>query len=292
MVLIKTSTNRYFMFIIENEPAEVTKARELVLESFKDLEFYEEGHRYILNGKELHSASSISGRFQSRPFDADYQAPIQVAKYGETEEYWKRLWERDRFKAAALGTKTHEFGESLAYLMAGHPEFIRPAIRPQFLESQNYLADIHPKETAVRLFLNDLPSSYHLVLNEAKVYSGKNPDPAKNLKEQLCGTFDMLYWYDGGGDASKAGFIVFDYKTNSGLTKDYNRQNNVMLLPPFDNMYQEPLSEYTIQLSLYSLMLEDIGLKVLARKLIWLKDDGTYEKITLPDISGVLRETL
>ena len=60
----------------------------------------------------------------------------------------------------------------------------------------------------------------------------------------------------------------------------------------FDNMFQESLSEYTIQSSLYSLMLEDIGLKVIDRKLIWLKDDGTYEKITVPDISTILRDTL
>lgn len=280
-----------YMFTIKNEPAEVTQARELVLESFKDLEFYEEGHRYILNGKELHSVSTIGHRYLNKPFNADYQATLYASKHGQTAEYWKGQWECNSFKATTLGTKTHEFGESLAYLMAGHPEFIRPAIRPQFLESQNYLADIHPKETAVRLFLNDLPSSYHLVLNETKVYSGKNPDPAKNLKEQICGTFDMLYWFDGGGDASKAGFVVFDYKTNANITDDYNRQKNIMLLPPFDNMYQEALSEYTIQLSLYSLMLEDIGLKVIDRKLIWLKDE-TYEKVTVPDISAKLRKTL
>ena len=101
----------------------------------------------------------------------------------------------------------------------------------------------------------------------------------------------MLYWFDGGGDASKAGFMVFDYKTNANITDDYSRQKNIMLLPPFDNMYQEALSEYTIQLSLYSLMLEDIGLKVIDRKLIWLKDE-TYEKVTVPDISAKLRKTL
>ena len=280
------------MFYIDGEPDTVAKARKLILESFGDLEFYEEGHRYLLDGKELHSVSTIGHRYLSRPFDADKQAELYASKHGQTAEYWKNQWECNSFKATTLGTKTHEFGESLAYLIAGHPEFITPLIRPQFLESQNYLADIHPKESAVRLFLNDLPSSYHLVLNETKVYSGKNPDKTKNLKEQICGTFDMLYWYDGNGDSSKAGFVIFDYKTNNAIQDDYNRQNDIKLLPPFDNMYQEPLGEYTIQLSLYSLMLEDICLKVIDRKLIWLKDDGTYEKIPVPDISTLLRETL
>jgi hypothetical protein len=176
--------------------------------------------------------------------------------------------------------------------MAGHPERILPSIKPQYLQSKNYLADIHPKESAVRLFLNELPSCYHLVLNETKVYSGKNLDDSKNLKEQICGTFDMLYWYDGNGNPDNAGFVVFDYKTNAKLIDNYNREHGIMLLPPFDEFYQESLGEYTIQLSLYSLMLEDIGLKVIDRKLIWLKDDGTYEKIDVPDITHILRRTL
>ena len=280
------------MFVIVGEPSEVTKARKLVLDSFKDLQFYEDGHRYILNGKELHSVSGIGHRFLSRPFDKDKQAILYASKHGKTPEYWKDLWFCNSFKATTLGTKTHEFGESLAYLMVGHPEFIRPSMQSQYLKEKEYLADIHPKESAVRLFLNELPSCYHLVLNETKVYSGKNPDSSQNLKEQICGTFDMLYWYDGNGNPANAGFVVLDYKTNANLVDEYNRQYGIMLLPPFDNMYQEPLGEYTIQLSLYSLMLEDIGLKVIDRKLIWLKDDGTYEIISLPNIIQTLRSVL
>ena len=280
------------IFIIEGEPTEVTEARKLVLDSFKDLQFFDEGHRYILNGKELQSVSSIAHRYFSRPFNADKQAELYSLKHGKTPEYWKNQWMCNSFRATTLGTKTHEFGESLSYLMSGHPEFIRPSIQSQYFKEKNYLADIHPKESAVRLFLNELPSCYHLVLNETKVYSGKNVISSMNLKEQICGTFDMLYWYDGNGNKDNAGFIVFDYKTNSKIVDDYNRQHGIMLLPPFDNFYQESFGEYTIQLCLYSLMLEDIGLKVIDRKLIWLKDDGTYEKISVPNITQLLRDTL
>ena len=280
------------MFIIEGEPLEVTEARKYVLESFKDLQFFEEGHRYFLNGKDLPSVSGIGHRYLSRPFDADKQSILYAAKHGETPEYWKDQWTCNSFRATTLGTKTHEFGESLAYLMAGHPEFIRPSILPQYFKEKNYLADIHPKESAIRLFLNELPSCYHLVLNETKVYSGKNAVASLNLKEQICGTFDMLYWYDGNGNSENAGFVIFDYKTNSNLVNDYNRQHEIMLLPPFNEFYQESLGEYTIQLSLYSLMLEDIGLKVIDRKLIWLKDDGTYEKVSVPSVTHLLREVL
>ena len=47
-----------------------------------------------------------------------------------------------------------------------------------------------------------------------------------------------------------------------------------------------------LQLSCYQIPLEDIGLKVIGRRIIWLKDDGTYEKISLQDVTQKLRKTL
>lgn len=280
------------MFYINNEPDVATKTRQLILDEFKDLEFYEEDHRYILNGKQLPSVSGIGHRYIRYPFDEQRQAVAYAQKNGKTAEYWIRQWKCNSFRATTLGTKTHEFGESLSYLRNGHPELIRPSIRAQYLECYNYLAPIHPKEEAVAKFFDELPSSYHLVLNEAKVYSGKNPDASKNLKEQICGTFDMLYWYDGDGNQSKSGFVVMDYKTNGKLYSDYNRKFNRVLLPPFSNIIEEDYGLYIIQLNLYALMLEDIGLPVISKRIVWLKEDGTYQIIEVPNIVEVLRSAL
>ena len=102
----------------------------------------------------------------------------------------------------------------------------------------------------------------------------------------------MLYYYDGGGNPEKAGFIIFDYKTNKCLENDLNLRFGKYLREPFDDLVEQDLSLYTIQLSLYALMLEDIGLKIIDRKLIWLKEDGTFEKKTVPDVTEKLRECL
>ena len=45
-------------------------------------------------------------------------------------------------------------------------------------------------------------------------------------------------------------------------------------------------------MSLYALMLEDIGINVLGRRIVWLKDDGSFETFPLPDVSGRLRNCL
>ena len=65
-----------------------------------------------------------------------------------------------------------------------------------------------------------------------------------------------------------------------------------MLLPPFNNYIDQSKSIYTIQLSAYQLGIEQLGYKVSDRKLIWLKDDGTYEKISLDDVTKTLKNTL
>ena len=214
---------------------------------FKDLEFHEEGHIYILNGCQLPSVTQLAHRFIREPFDEAFQAMRYAERHGETPEYWIRQWRQNSFRATTLGTKTHEFGESLAYLRAGHPEMIRPSVISQYSEEYCYLA------------------------------------------QQVCGTFDMLYYYDGGGNPEKAGFVIFDYKTNKCLESEFNLRFGKYLKEPFGDLVEQDLSLYTIQLSLYALMLEDIGLKVIDRKLIWLKEDGTFEKKTVPDVTEKLR---
>ena len=61
---------------------------------------------------------------------------------------------------------------------------------------------------------------------------------------------------------------------------------------PFINLYNQPKSVYALQLSCFQIPLNDLGFKVIDRKLIWLKDDGEYEKITLPDLTSTLRRVL
>ena len=280
------------MFTIDGEPAAARQARERILRAFCDLEFYEKNHVYLLHGQRLASVSSIGSRFESKPFKAEEEAVRYAARHGYTPEYWLAEWTRKSNEATTLGTKTHEFGESLSYLRVGHPEFICPSALPQYDESSGILTPSHPKEEAAANFLCTMSPHLHLVLNEARVYSGLNPDPVKNLCERICGTFDMLYYYDGEGHPENAGFVLFDYKTNRDLYSEYNERNHIMLLSPFEDLFQESYGEYTIQLSLYALMLEDIGLKILDRRLVWLKGDATFEVLSLPDVSGRLRVVL
>ena len=277
--------------IVEGEPKVVTDIRNKILKEFKDLTFIEEGHKYFLNGVQLPSVSEVTHRFCAYPFDSEAQAARYAETHGETAQYWMDKWKFKNLIATTTGTLIHSYGESLGWLMAGHPELITEENKCKYIKEKNWLIPTRPKEEAVLKFYDELHPNLHFVLAETKVYTGKNKE-LTNLKQDYCGTFDILFYYKDPDDDSKSGLCIFDFKTNKELKKDYSREVGKMLLPPFADLYDESLSYYTLQLSCYQIPLEDIGLKVIARRIIWLKDDGTYELIPLEDVTDRLREVL
>ena len=276
---------------VEGEPKEVTKIRNKILKEFNDLIFIEEGHKYFLNGEQLPSVSEVTHHFCAYPFDSEERAVAYAEKNGETPQYWLDKWRFTNLKATTSGTLTHEFGESLGWLRNGHPEFITESCKPKYVKDKDWLIPTRPKEESVLKFYDELNENLHFVLAETKVYTGKNTK-LTNLKQNYCGTFDILFYYKDPNNDENSGLCIFDFKTNRELKKDFSRENGKFLLPPFGDLYEEPLSYYTLQLSCYQLPLEDIDLKVIARRIVWLKDDGTYELIPLPSVTDRLREVL
>jgi hypothetical protein len=63
-----------------------------------------------------------------------------------------------------------------------------------------------------------------------------------------------------------------------------------MLKDGFSDMVDEAYSMYVLQLNLYQAALENIGIKVIDRRLIWLKPDGTYQQVKVPDIQERIKE--
>ena len=276
---------------VDGEPKEVTKIRNKILKEFNDLVFIEEGHKYYLNGGQLPSVSEVTHHFCATPFNDVEQAERYAEKNGETAQYWLDKWKFTNLKATTSGTLVHEYGESLGWLKNGHPERITDSCKPKYINDKGWLIPTRPKEEAVLKFYDELNENLHFVLAETKVYTGKNLQ-LTNLKQNYCGTFDILFYYKDPNDDANSGLCIFDFKTNKELKKEFSREYGKFLLPPFGDMWEEPLSYYTLQLSCYQIPLEDIGLKIIARRIVWLKDDGSYELIPLPCVTDRLREVL
>lgn len=83
--------------------------------------------------------------------------------------------------------------------------------------------------------------------------------------------------------------LIVTHNTNKSLTNDYARKKHQMMLPPFQDMVDEPLSHYTLQLSCYQMGIQQLGLPVTHRIIVWLKEDGTYDLIPVPDVTDRLK---
>lgn len=83
--------------------------------------------------------------------------------------------------------------------------------------------------------------------------------------------------------------FMVTHNTNKNLYKNFKEQK---LLPPFHGLLDMPLSTYKLQLSLYENALYKIGLKVVGRRILWLKPDGEYEKINLESYRKQIDEEL
>lgn len=268
---------------------EIQEIRDKIIETYTNkLIFLEEPHEYYLDGVQYMCVSDVTHKY--KPTNSDEMAERCVKKwqrdqdpnykyYGMSKEEILAEWKVKSGTACEFGTETHAFGESMFYYMIGEPEKILPECADKFKDGVPN--PTNPHEEAIVKFWNDLPETFVPVLAETKVFN-RNGTP-------YAGTFDILFYYVNEEDISKSGLVIFDYKTNESLTKNFREQK---LLWPFNDFLDCNQSYYTLQLSLYGIPLENIGYKVVGRRLIHLLPDGTYNKVAIPNVAERLRDAL
>lgn len=272
------------------EPSFITRDRQLILDTFKDLVFVEEGHKYYRNGQLLPSVSEVTHKFKPE-FDVEKTAKKYSEKHGRTPEYWMDQWKFTNLKATTTGTLVHEYGEGMFWLRLGRPDKLPESVRTKYIQDKGWLIPTRPKEDAVLKFHKEMSQFDYPVLAETKVYNNFNPKAAP-MRTSYCGTFDILYYRDNQIDPKSSGYIIKDYKTNRELYSDFSRSHGKMCLAPFGELPDEAFSMYTLQLSCYQIPLEDLGLNIVGREIIWLRDTGEYEVIPVPDVTIKLRNLL
>ena len=65
------------------------------------------------------------------------------------------------------------------------------------------------------------------------------------------------------------------------------------MVEPFNDLLCCSFNHYQLQLSYYQILLEQIpGVKISGRKLIWIKEDGTYLLYNTEDYTEILKQEL
>lgn len=252
----------------------VESCRKVIVEKFGDIVFLEEGHKYTIDGNEYTPVSNVIQMYEP-VVDWDKKAGDYARKYGRKKEDVQKEWKLNNLRSTISGTRTHEFGESYTNMMCGHPERICEQNKPQYIPEYDTLVPTYPKEESIKKFYDELEPNLHPVGAEFKLSSKYMPDV-----NPICGTCDLLF-YDSNTDT----YVIGDWKTNKSLIKEYSRSHRIMMNGCVSGLVDEPLSHYTIQFNIYQTMLESVGLKISRRILIWLKEDGTYERFEISRLS-------
>jgi hypothetical protein len=215
---------------------------------FKDLSFKEKEHKYSVKGRPIEkSVSKLIENFYEE-FDVDAIAPYSAIKAGVTTEEIKAQWAAINLESRERGHRVHAFGELYQY---------NRRLKPSC-----------PQEEAIVKFWKDIPEHIIPVEAELRMY---------HFREFYAGTADFILY-----DTKANEYIIGDYKTNKDLYKNFQGKT---MLAPFEYLLDMPLSHYQIQLSYYQILLEQIGVKVSKRLVVWLKLDGEYEMIFLDDVT-------
>lgn len=194
--------------------------------------FEEVAHTYHFDGIKYDSVTTFLKRFK-QPFEREYWLKRKSKELGVDPSVLENEWTKKANDATNLGTIVHKWIED--FWSGKNPEMPQDE---EVLSRVNKFLDLYEKR-----FKNLVP-----LKSELKIFS---------KKWRLAGTIDQpfLMW-----DAKKNQilFLVGDWKTNKEMKDDNHPKGRYKkLLHPFSDLWENSHNEYSIQLSLYRLILED-----------------------------------
>jgi hypothetical protein len=222
---------------------------------FKDLEFNEPKHIYSVKGKRIKSSVSKLVKIFVKKVNFNDIATSMDKRDSLPSGTTSLMWSLNSKVSLAIGTAAHYFGEMYSF---------NRKLKP----SNGY-------EEAMVKFWDELPDHIVPVEMELKMY---------HKDYMFAGTGDILLFNKNTGH-----YIIGDYKTNKDLFKNHKGQT---MINEFSHLLDMPISHYQLQLSFYQILLEQTGVKVESRKIIWVKPDGEYDMYDMEDCTDILRKYL
>lgn len=215
-------------------------------------------HKYTYQGKHFISVTQFISRFHKQ-FDQDYWSKKKAEEAGveqsEILEQWQILNDRANF----IGTSTHNWIENYF----------------------NRLYQDLPTDLDVIDRINKFNKIYATHLH--KLVPIKFEQRIFSKIWAIAGMIDSIFLY-------KDKIVILDWKTN----KKFETHNSFgeKLLEPFQDYDKCHLNEYSIQISLYSLILKEIGIDVKVGYLVYIGPSGDAEIHKCHDFTKILEDYL
>lgn len=211
-----------------------------------EFKFNETRHTYTFGGQYL---TGVTGQCKKwhKPFDRDGISARVAQKEGRSATAVLAEWDAKGKAATDLGTEVHQMIEDYwnGWNGAEKFEFFSEEARKRFAAFYSFAR-------------SELPNIVS-VASEYKVFS---------LKYRVAGTIDFIGQHKDNGRV-----YLFDWKTNGKFRDDRDRAWD-KLLPPFEDLDDNELNSYSIQLSLYRLILADANIDTRGGVLVHIPPAG------------------
>lgn len=205
-------------------------------------------HKYTYHGEEFISVTKFIQRFH-KPFESDYWSKKKADEAGVPQDWILNEWKKLNDYANDVGTQTHNWIE----------DYFNGIWKP-LPDNLDVINRINKFNIIFAKQLHKLePLKFEL-----RVFS---------KKWKIAGMIDSLFIY-------KGKIFIIDWKTNKDFTTDDHKKGKwEKLLYPFDEHWKNHLSEYSIQLSLYALILEEWGFEIGGAYLVHIGPDDEEAKM-------------
>lgn len=213
--------------------------------AYEKLDFDELTHRYTWDSVVKSSATAYLKRFV-KPFDAKGMAKVIARREGIDVLDIEHAWKLDNFFGISKGNMIHFFSEDWS---------LGRKLRPK-----------NEWQAGIIQFWLDLPKHFVFIHAELKMYS---------YTLDICGTCDVLLF-----NTLTGKFVLVDYKTNKDLFTSFGFLDIFPYTIPDNN-----INKYGLQLSIYEIMLNEIGAEIEDRWIIWAKrtSNQLYQKHSVLD---------
>ena len=245
------------------------------LEVFNKFTFFEEDHHYECNGKRVGISVTRLIEEYSNPFNQ--QAIAEKVALRDNKDITQVLqeWEYKNKFACEKGHFAHEFAQSL-WSGIIYQENIKSGLE----DIKTPLNKI--KQQAIN-FYNDFKDKFIHIQDEQLVGSEEY---------NICSAVDHLF-------LDKNGNVwLIDYKTNS-ILKGYNddeknRRYTKKMLIPLQNLKDDSLNHYYLQLSIYKYLIEKYtNIKIYKTMIVYMSENvENYELIETPYLENETKEIL
>jgi len=204
------------------------------LKCFDDIKFSfdEESHTYKYDGRKFDSVTTFLKTFKT-PFNRDYWSKKKAQERGVDVSVILNEWAVKSSRSLVIGTAVHKYIEDFW----GQKEPTIPEDPDVFDRVKKFL-ELYDRKLNV----------FYPLKPELKVFS---------KRWRISGTIDqpLLYWDE---KMDLPYLIIGDWKTNGEFKDDNHPKGRYKkLLRPFNHLYENHHNEYSIQISLYRLILEE-----------------------------------